>query len=301
MDSRILSLRGRGRDLMDSGDYDRAIAAFNEAIQLDREYPALYSDRGQAYFKKGNYQQAISDFQMAFNGMPSNDFYRRQLNDAMSTSRNEEARKAKKVAEEEALKAKETAERLHISAEQGDIDAQYELGLMYKEGKGVPKDSAKAKELINKAAEQGNPKAREYQKNKKKWMYGVILHLCFVAAYLFILWGTGIIRSPWVAAGFKFVQVIPLVGFSLALGIISAIFLRSSDYFSGFFILIGIILVQSITSSVWKGNIGFLGLHFLFNLIIACIINIISVIPSCFLIWKEIPTKEQSTKEEKST
>jgi tetratricopeptide (TPR) repeat protein len=84
MDSRILSLRDRGKNLTSNGNYDQAIAVLNEAIQIDKEYPALYSDRGQAYLKKGDYKQAIADFKTALNGMPGNDFYRQQYNDALT-------------------------------------------------------------------------------------------------------------------------------------------------------------------------------------------------------------------------
>jgi len=83
MDPRVLSLRESGRDLMSSGDCYKAIEVFSEAIQLDQEYPALYSDRGQAYFEIREYKLAVNDFQKAFNGMPSNDFYRKQLKDAL--------------------------------------------------------------------------------------------------------------------------------------------------------------------------------------------------------------------------
>ena len=40
-------------------------------------------------------------------------------------------------------------------AEQGDATAQYNLGLMYAQGKGVPQDDAKAVRWYRKAAEQG--------------------------------------------------------------------------------------------------------------------------------------------------
>ena len=45
-------------------------------------------------------------------------------------------------------------------AERGDAQAQWELGIMYHEGQGVPKDAAKAIEWIQKAAAQGVAKAQ---------------------------------------------------------------------------------------------------------------------------------------------
>jgi TPR repeat protein len=46
-------------------------------------------------------------------------------------------------------------------AEQGDAKAQYNLGLMYDIGKGVPQDDAEAVKWYSKAAEQGNAWAQD--------------------------------------------------------------------------------------------------------------------------------------------
>jgi len=46
------------------------------------------------------------------------------------------------------------------AAEQGDAAAQFKLGRIYYNGKGVPKDAAKAVEWWRKAAEQGNADAQ---------------------------------------------------------------------------------------------------------------------------------------------
>ena len=45
-------------------------------------------------------------------------------------------------------------------AEQGDAAAQFNLGLMYADGDGVPKDAVEAVKWYRKAAEQGNAKAQ---------------------------------------------------------------------------------------------------------------------------------------------
>lgn len=45
-------------------------------------------------------------------------------------------------------------------AEQGDVTAQNELGKLYLNGRGVPKDYGRAARWFRKAAEQGNPKAQ---------------------------------------------------------------------------------------------------------------------------------------------
>jgi len=46
------------------------------------------------------------------------------------------------------------------AAEQGNVEAQYNLGFMYDNGQGVPQDYAKALRWWRKAAEQGNAKAQ---------------------------------------------------------------------------------------------------------------------------------------------
>jgi TPR repeat protein len=51
-------------------------------------------------------------------------------------------------------------EEFRESAEQGNNDSQFNLGLMYERGIGVEKDEQKAITWYRKAAEQGNPNAQ---------------------------------------------------------------------------------------------------------------------------------------------
>ena len=51
-------------------------------------------------------------------------------------------------------------EEIKYAADQGDANAQYELGRMYEEGRGVKQDSGKAMQCYLKAAEQGHAKAQ---------------------------------------------------------------------------------------------------------------------------------------------
>jgi TPR repeat protein len=55
---------------------------------------------------------------------------------------------------------KEPMAVLQQGAEAGDVKAQYYLGTLYCEGKGVARDDTKAVEWLARAAEQGNPDAR---------------------------------------------------------------------------------------------------------------------------------------------
>jgi tetratricopeptide (TPR) repeat protein len=46
------------------GQYDRAITDYNKAIELNPQYAMAYQNRGSSYFKKGQYDLAIADFEM---------------------------------------------------------------------------------------------------------------------------------------------------------------------------------------------------------------------------------------------
>ena len=62
---------------------------------------------------------------------------------------------------------KEALKWFRLSAKQGDADAQYNLGEMYKNGQGVPDDIKEAVKWFRLSAEQGNVKAKEMAKNLK--------------------------------------------------------------------------------------------------------------------------------------
>jgi tetratricopeptide (TPR) repeat protein len=55
----------RGNAYDRKGDYDEAISDLNQAIQLDPKNTVVYNNRGYAYNGKGDYHQAISDLNQA--------------------------------------------------------------------------------------------------------------------------------------------------------------------------------------------------------------------------------------------
>ena len=64
------------------GEYQRAINDFNRAIALDRDYAEAYADRGYAQFCIGDYGSAVSDFESAIHLNPDDDLARANLDKA---------------------------------------------------------------------------------------------------------------------------------------------------------------------------------------------------------------------------
>ncbi len=55
----------RGVAYARKGQYDQAISDFNKALEINPRYATAYYNRGVAYARKGQYDQAISDFTKA--------------------------------------------------------------------------------------------------------------------------------------------------------------------------------------------------------------------------------------------
>ena len=60
-----MSYFDRGTTYVNKGDYDRAIADFNKAIDLEPDYADVFYNRGVAYIKKDEVQRVIEDFNKA--------------------------------------------------------------------------------------------------------------------------------------------------------------------------------------------------------------------------------------------
>jgi len=57
----------RGNEAMQVGNYDRAIAWYDQAINLNQDKPSAWESRGDALVKQGEYQAAIEAYNEAMN------------------------------------------------------------------------------------------------------------------------------------------------------------------------------------------------------------------------------------------
>jgi tetratricopeptide (TPR) repeat protein len=62
----------RGTTYIGKGDYDRAIADYNQAIRLDPNYVGAYVNRSWYYIQKGEYDKALADCNQALRLNPNN-------------------------------------------------------------------------------------------------------------------------------------------------------------------------------------------------------------------------------------
>ena len=172
---------------------------------------------------------------------------------------------------------KKASEWFGKAAEQGNPDAQYELGSLYKQGTGISQDDAKANKWFKKAAKQGNKRAKNFLAEARLEKIGLVLLLIITVAYFCILWGTTIVEDLWVKGGFP--RLLPLAAFSVVVGIISLVFRRVPS--AEILILLIVIIAQAITAAEWMGDLGDMLLIFIFPGRV--LLNIISCIPGLIM------------------
>jgi len=64
-----------GNSHADNGEYDKAVADYTRAIEIDPKFPIAYCQRGEAYEKTGDYVGALRDYRKAFVVEPELTFF----------------------------------------------------------------------------------------------------------------------------------------------------------------------------------------------------------------------------------
>jgi tetratricopeptide (TPR) repeat protein len=68
---------------LDPKDYGYVIKEYTQMIHHDPDYAVAYNNRGWAYYMKGDWDQAIADFETALRLDPNNAFIKRNLENAL--------------------------------------------------------------------------------------------------------------------------------------------------------------------------------------------------------------------------
>lgn len=74
--------RVKGRKFFQSGEFEKALEAYSEAIKIDKNYSAYYSDRGNTYIALGDFKKAISEMNRAIELSPDESVYYKIRSDA---------------------------------------------------------------------------------------------------------------------------------------------------------------------------------------------------------------------------
>jgi hypothetical protein len=136
-----------------------------------------------------------------------------------SAEKAEQARKAaQQVYKADAEKAEqvrkanaEKAEQVRKAAEQGDAQAQCELGVLYENGQGVPIDHRKAAEWFGKAATQGHAEAKEWLAKAKDAAKEEAKKAVFPLALGGIIGGLLLLFFPQIVVGGDFATPVGII------------------------------------------------------------------------------------------
>ena len=63
--SNAIARNNRANTFRNSGDIERAVADYDEAVRLDPNYAVAYMNRGSAQYEAKNYDRALADFEAA--------------------------------------------------------------------------------------------------------------------------------------------------------------------------------------------------------------------------------------------
>lgn len=134
---------GLGNTLRNLKRYDESIAALTHAIALRPDDPDYYVSRGNTLRDANRFDESIAEYRIAAKLDPDDGTIRHAWGYSLDEQGN----------------YKEAMAQYEIAARLGDHWAANNIGVLYENGQGVMKDSAKAKECYEKAVSMGNNQA----------------------------------------------------------------------------------------------------------------------------------------------
>jgi TPR repeat protein len=152
-------------------NYDQAIDDYTDAISTGlsgNDLATAYCCRGNCYNYKGDRDQAIADYKKAADLGDTTalknlaDIQNTPNSGGSSSSEDMVALLSEGFQAYNAGNYAKAVELFRKAAEQGNMNAQYNLGNCYENGNGVPQDYKKAAEWYTKAADQGDMDAQLY-------------------------------------------------------------------------------------------------------------------------------------------
>ena len=291
----------RGSSYIQKKNFDQALADLNNAIRLNPQHSQTYNFRGVMYFaesaqykENGDFDKAVEDIDQAVKDMEES--LRLDPDNVASASTINNIRKEKEIVYRLRRERQEKYDRLVQKMKSASTEEEYEDLCEQLRSMNGYKNTI---ELANECENQYQPlkerreaeEQEQRKKQKKKTVMGVFLHMGLVVAYICFFCGTDVVSDLWDYIGggpLAYLIACILFGiFSLAMGIVTHFFQKNSDGGFTFFILLmlGMILVQSITICVWQGNVGFLFIY----LIGRAIVTILSAIPGVIVAYKANP------------
>ena len=171
---KLLAEKGRGCDerisketfpvileLAKQGDEDANAFLLSDKVPTaddPREYSYAFSLLSTEWMRRAAEEgYAPAQYEM---GRMAEEYADDSLSDAFDDEDEVDEYEIKRMQQESKRGYKEAAEWYRIAAEQGHVEAQYALGFMYQEGRGVEYSLEKAAEWYRKAAEQGHALAQ---------------------------------------------------------------------------------------------------------------------------------------------
>ena len=264
----------RGAAYSQNKKYDQALADFNEAIRLNPKCKNAYRFRGVMYFinevrnkENADYDKAAADVDKAIADIE--EAFKLKPDDGAVADLLKKVKNEKEIVDRMRRERQERYDRLVQEMDKASTEEKYQdLAQQLRTMRGYKNSIELANKCDNqyqelrkerecREAAEAEARRRYYAKEKRKEELkkptGLLLQFGMLFAYLYLLWGTGLIYSIKESVFWNI--MLPAV-LSLVLGIISRLFLKDTMPklpWGTVFLVFGL-AATTITANVWMGG-----------------------------------------------